>query len=526
MPEDESPVKPLDPSDVEMTPEEEEEEGPDPDLIEWGGFAGFSSYEEAEASGWRLDSNEVGDNSAVNAMVKSINGIMGVPYQFDTEIDIPYETGATVGRKYMEKILSVMPVMFVTPGEPVFMDGYGKDAKKKMVDKLLNNFITEHLSEGGVDDEGSTLDELAGNDDGRYYSFGSQFAEYCKYANMALRVLAQFMNIGHVKIPTANGGKTRLRNVRVQDLLSNSFRKAFAADSVIPFYLDAETSITENFSNDTTESILSQTANQGSEIARQIQFVAGSHDPGGIVGAVKDAVSGAGDSLLNTGADLMNNLGSSVFGNGLINRVTSELTTIVTGGKIVFPEMWNSSSYSKSYNITMKLRSPDPDPVSIFLNIYAPIILWVSMAAPRQVGNSANSYASPFLVRCTYKSIFNVDLGIVQSLDITTGGEDKWNALGQPTQAEITVTIKDLYSTMFISKGAGIINNTAQMDYLALKAGVDMNRLEATRMINLAAMMISNVPEDILVNAWSNVKESLNKRANKILGILDPLYRG
>ena len=84
MPEDESPVKPLDPDEVEMSPEEEEEEGPDPDLIEWGGFAGFSSYEEAEASGWRLDSNEVGDNSAVNAMVKSINGIMGVPYQFDT----------------------------------------------------------------------------------------------------------------------------------------------------------------------------------------------------------------------------------------------------------------------------------------------------------------------------------------------------------------------------------------------------------------------------------------------------------
>lgn len=522
---DESPVKPLDPDEVQMTPQEEQDEGPDPNLIEWGGFAGFSSYEEAEAAEWRIDSNTVGENTAVEAMTDSVGGIIGIPYQFDNTVDIPYADGATVGRKYMEKILSVMPVMFVTPGEPVFMDGYGKKAKQNMVNKLMRSFITDDLADGGSDDS-STLDDLAGNDDGRYYSFGAQFTEYCKYANMALRVLAQFMNIGDKMIYTANGDRKRLRNIRVQDLISNDFRKAFNADVVIPFYLDAETSITENFSNDTTESLLSQTANQGSEIARQIQFIAGSHDPGGIVGAVKNAVSGAGDSLLNAGSDLMNNLGSSVFGNGLINRVTSELTTIVTGGKIVFPEMWNSSSYSKSYNINMKLRSPDPDPVSIFLNIYVPIILWVSMAAPRQVGNSANSYASPFMVRCTYKSIFNVDLGLVQSLDITTGGEDKWNALGQPTQADVTITIKDLYSTMFISKGAGIINNTAQMDYLALKAGVDMNKLEVTRMINLATMMISNVPGDVIQNGWANIKQSLNKRANKILGILDPLYRG
>lgn len=521
----ESPVLPVDPDDVQMYPPEEDNEGPDPNLIEWGGYTGFSSYREAESSDWRIDSNEVDDDDAVDAMTESLGGVIGIPYQFDTNVDVP-SGSSKVGRKYMEKILSVMPVMFVTPGEPVFMDGYGKQAKQNMISELLSSELLQNLTDDDSNTNGSTLDDLAGNDDGRYYSFGSQFQEYCKYANMALRILAQFMNIGNRQIIDANGKTVRLKRICVQNLISNDFRKAFNADVVIPFYIDAETSITENFSNDTTESLLSQTANQGSEIARQIQFVAGSHDPGGIVGAVKDAVSGAGDSLLDAGAGLMNNLGSSVFGNGLINRVTSELTTIVTGGKIVFPEMWNSSSYSKSYNITMKLRSPDPDPVSIFLNIYAPIILWVSMAAPRQVGNSANSYGSPFMVRCTYKSIFNVDLGLVSSLDVNTGGEDKWNALGQPTQADITITIKDLYSTMFISKGAGIINNTAQMDYLALKAGVDMNKLEVTRMINLANMMISNVPGDIISNAWGTVKSALNKKANNILGILDPLYRG
>ena len=173
---------------------------------------------------------------------------------------------------------------------------------------------------------------------------------------------------------------------------------------------------------------------------------------------------------------------------------------------------------ASTYSINLKLRSPDPDPLSIFLNIYVPIILLVSMAAPRQLNNSANSYESPFLVRATYKSIFNCELGLITSLSISKGGEDMWNTMGMPITADVTVTIKDLYSNMFISKNQAIMNNTAQMDYLSLMAGLDMNELDLTRMVKLGVMIYSDKPRDFVKDRWGGIKSGLNKAASRLLG--------
>jgi hypothetical protein len=468
----------------------------------------FSSAEDAEASGWKISAGagQYSSNNASKAMTESINGIFGIPYQFPKNVD-PLVDGTEVGRKYMEKILSVMPVLFLTPGEPVFMAGLGKKAKAGMINKVINALGGDHDND---DDP-----ELDG--DGRYYSFAPTFMEYQRYANTALRALAIYMGIGNRRIPTDNGHMVKLSNIRVDQLVSSDFKKLFGSNSVIPFYIDAETSISENFNNDTTESIVSQAANQGSDMVRQLKFVLGSHDIGGGLGMITKAIQGIGATTAGAADTLATGIGNLVVGSGLMTRLKNELTTVVTGGKIIFPEIWNSSSYSRSYSITQKLRSPDPDPVSIFMNIYVPIILWISAAAPRQISNSSNSYKAPFLVRATYKSIFNCDLGLISSLSISKGGEDKWNGMGMPMTAEITVDIKDLYSTMQISKSQGLLNNTAQMDYLALMAGIDMNVLEPARMVNLATKLYMNKVTDFVPNVWGSVKESLNRRASSFL---------
>ena len=353
--------------------------------------------------------------------------------------------------------------------------------------------------------------------DGRYYSFSSSFTEYQRYANIALRALAQFMNIGDVEVPATTRPYVKLNKIRVEDLLNKQFQKMFGTNLTIPFYLDAETSVTESFSNGTTESLLSQAANKFSPTAREIQFMLGSHDLGGMGGAIKDAITGIGSNVIDAAAEVLGGAAEAFVGKGLVSKLSSELTTIVSGGKLVFPEIWSESSYTKSYNVSLKLVSPDPDPVSIFLNIYVPIILLVSMTAPRQLGNSANSYESPFLVRATYKSIFNCELGIISSLSITKGGEDKWNVMGMPVTADVSMEIKDLYSSMSISKSTGLLNNTAQMDYLALMAGVDMNDMDLLRMIKLGTMIYLNKPRDFVLDGWSAIKQSLNRTANRII---------
>ena len=282
----------------------------------------------------------------------------------------------------------------------------------------------------------------------KIYSFTSNFPLYKQYANVALRALAMYMGIGDMEIPVPgkSGGTVVLKNIDVEGFMNTAFTKLFGSQATVPFFLDAETSISESFSNSTTESIVAQTVNGYSQAAREIQFIMGSKDSNGVLTSIGNAVTDVASNL----ASAVGDLGEVVAGKNILSRVANELTTIVTGGKIIFPEIWSDSEYDRSYDITIKLRSPDPDPVSVFLNIYMPIILLVSMAAPHQVGNSSNSYESPFLVRATYKSIFSCDLGIISSLSISKGGPGNWNVFGQPTYADVSLSIKDLYSSMFI----------------------------------------------------------------------------
>ena len=74
------------------------------------------------------------------------NGIEGLPYQFMSSVDrrIPGTTGAGVGRKYGEKIFSRLPLLFLTPCEPKFMDDFDKESQKNVIEGLVgNNDITD-----------------------------------------------------------------------------------------------------------------------------------------------------------------------------------------------------------------------------------------------------------------------------------------------------------------------------------------------------------------------------------------------
>lgn len=487
------------------------------DYVEWNGYGGrttvskedFDRYLERYVNTRGASVYGINDTASVNSrrfnnITDSISGIFGIPYQFHPNVD-PMINGTNIGRKYNEKIFSLMPVIFLTPGEPKFMDGYGKKAKQSAIKRLMNTSI--------LGDDADNADEI---DDGRYYSFTSNFPEYKKYANVALRALALYMGIDKVTIPVpGKSGKTeKLKDIDVEHFMNTDFTKLFGSQCVLPFFLDAETAISESYSNSTTESMIAQTVNGFSQTARELQFMMGSGQKNSLLGNIESAVVDAGLNFAEAAGDL----GDIVAGKNLISKVAGELTTIVTGGKIIFPEIWSESSYDKSYSVNLKLRSPDPDPVSIFLNIYMPIILLVTMAAPRQVGNSSNSYESPFLVRATYKSFFSLDLGIISGLSISYGGQAQFNVMGQPITADVQLELKDLYNNMMISKRMGLLTNTAQMDYLATLAGIDLNEFEPTRMIKLWAQILGDTPRDWGTDMWGGVKRKLNQIASGLLG--------
>ena len=468
-------------------------------------------YIDGTADDWNKFSGIADDTSdkVFRNFGESLNGIFGCPYQFssivDPDIRDSNDERVSVGRKYSEKILANAPLLFLSVGSPEFLGGSSAKKKARVAETLLRTLDGDN-------------DPVVNEDDfksGRFYSFVPDMVEYGQYFCTAARALATLMGID--KRPVYGKPGTTLGRLRLEDLIDSNFKQMMGAMYSIPFFVEAETSVSESFSNGTTPSILEGAVEQPSQMARQAQFLLGTHDIGGLAGAFKDA----GENIMNAASDFGGNIlegfGSVIAGRGLVNKLKNEFTTIASGGKMVFPEVWDSSNFSRSYSITMKLRSPDPDPYSIFMNIYVPILLWVTAAAPHQMNNSATSYSSPFIVRATYKSMFACDAGIISNISINKASEDKWNGMGMPISVDLSVDIKDLYSTMFISKSQGIINNTAQLDYLALMAGVDMNDVDARRTARLVGSIYMNKPLDIGKNIISSAQQSINTGARGIL---------
>lgn len=445
--------------------------------------------------------DHLSDTRVRKILTNSASGIFGMPYSYPNIIDTiptgsskhPMDTssiGEGFGRKFSDKITSVMPVIFISPGMPSYLPTYSEADKRAS----LNAY-------GGDD---NLLNEMK-KDDGKdtpFYTFNSTFNKFKDYVNVQVRALAILMGLSEERYYE---GSRPLRKFRIEDILNNDFKNLFNANTSVAFYLDSDASVSENFSNSTTESMIASTVSGLSDKAKEINFIMGSVNAGWAYDTLQAATGVAGDAVQGA-ADTVG------LGKGILGRLSSSLTTVVSGGKLTFPEIWSGSEYSRSYNISLKLRSPDPDPLSILLNIYIPICCLISMTAPLQADGSANAYLSPFLVRATYKSIFNCELGMITSLDITKGGEDNWNALGMPTSADVTLTIKDLYSDMFISNDTHqMLNNVSQMDYLCLAAGVDMNKHWLARKAKLNVLTFTNDFTDIPRNAWETLKTASNK---------------
>src|SRR5699024_3077837 len=99
--------------------------------------------------------------------------------------------------------------------------------------------------------------------------------------------------------------------------------------------------------------------------------------------------------------------------------------------------------FSRSYDVSIKLRSPDMDNFSIYCNVIVPFIHLLCLTLPRQISGNPNGFYSPFIVRALYKGFFNVDMGIISSMSVTKGDTGLWNADGIPCSIDVNLTITD-----------------------------------------------------------------------------------
>ena len=398
------------------------------------------------------------------------------------------------------------------------MSSFSKKQKKT----VLENFNTKLGVKIG------NFDELITSKGGKYYSLKFSYIDYFSYVNAMLRSAAFYLGIEE---ETLDDSGKKLKNLNwfftngdivTNDIFDNNGLSRFLGvyAGAIPFYVEAETKVSDSFGNSTSQSSLASSIDGLSDTARELNYLIGNVAGNIGAGGLYDEVMGLGGSLMENTSDTIN----SLLGKGnILSNMMGKLQTILSGGRMIFPEIWSDSSFSRSYNISLKLVSPSGDKLSIFYNILVPIYHLMAFVLPRN--STGQAFYSPFLVRAYYKGIFNIDMGIITDMNISKGADGEWTPDGLPTVAEVSFEIKDLYDVLAMSKqdfenDRGILSNIAELDYIANSCGININEPEVGRTIKMAATLgfSSKLKDKFTMNMFGNVTQYFNQKVQNIFG--------
>lgn len=431
------------------------------------------------------------DYTDAETYLTSLRGVYGLPYQFSSLVDPKLTSSGgnegIYGRFYSERILSKMPLLIMTAGLPKYMPDYSTDSKTNLLTAAIYkgvNGLSEFVDQLFDDEDGK---------DGKFYTFDPQYGAYFNCVNVMLRSMSVYLGLDGYQVPIGNNGSASLGTMEWRNYQS-SYLTEEAGWKSVGFYVDSETQISESFSNSTAESSFASSVNSVNDLSREVQFLMG------------------GASGIQFNELLDNNFGDAyqqiesfmskytqVLPGLLTNRLKNTMQTIKVGGQLVFPEIWNDSDAGRSYDINIKLRSPDGDNFSWFMNIAVPLIHLLAFVLPRQLGY--NGIQSPFLVRAYYKGFFNVNMGIITSMSISRGEKCKWNLQGLPLDVDVNFSIKDLYQSLSMADSDNSMEmskNVDQLDYLANLCGININKPDIMRQIDLSINNFKNLGLDLL----------------------------
>lgn len=475
----------------------------------------------------KMTAEDYNKNLAEGLRVEDLRGIFGMPHQFLplTDPRIPASNGQEIvglgetselGATYTEKIIVPIPLLLITPGSPEFMSSYNDSQKKTMLGAYIDKAI-----------DSLTLDSLINENTGKFYSLKYNYTEYFYYVNAMCRSAAYFLNIQDHKIDgTAlselnwlyyageNGG----------DIFGHKGLSRFLGPyaGALPFYVDSDTSIGDSFSNSTSAPSIADSVNGLSDQARELNFLMGtvSSATGGILDDFV-ATDGASDNLESV-TSAINKMFDKGKG-GLLTNLTNHVNTILSGGKMVFPEIWTDSQFSRDYSVKLKFVSPSGDPLSVYLNCLVGVFHCLGLVWPRQ--STAQAYYSPFLIRAYYKGLFNIDMGIITGMSLTKGGDGEWTIDGLPTSIEVSFEIKDLYNGIFMSKqtassDTSILSNITELDYIANMCGININEPDVIRTVEmyLSLGIKSNIKDRIEIGIFGKFGQWANQKMQNIFG--------
>lgn len=446
------------------------------------------------------------DSSAT--LIKTIRGIHAMPYQFSSIVDPKLADNSLYGQIYADRILTKMPLLILSPGLPAYMPNYARDDKTDLLTTLANE---------GISSAEKLLAEISGEEgDGKFYTFKHDYVGYFKYVTSMLQAMAIYLDIANKTVDTATFAiNTTLGQLNWESYQETYLKKLTGLSKSVGFYVDSESQMSENFSNSTAESQFVGAINQVNDLSREIQFLMGGASGKSFEDLVGNNFEDAFDQIKNFTDKYV-----QVIPSLLMSRLKNTLSTIKVGGQLVFPEIWNDSDFGRSYDITIKLRTPNGDNFSWFMDIAVPLMHLLAFVLPRQLGY--NGIQSPYLVRAFYRGQFNVSMGIISSMSISRGDKCKWNLQGLPLDVDVSLTIKDLYQSLSMSPSddfIGLGKNVDQIDYLANLCGINVNKPDVMKAIELNANRLFKAGVHLVVgDGMLGLKQGLDKFGESLYG--------
>ena len=462
-------------------------------------------------------------NVSENMSISKLNtNIFGVPHQFLETTDIRIDKNNNFGFGFFNNIYMEKPIATLMPGKMLFLPGYSKDNKA-----LFGALMGQTDSDNSAKALGDLIDENSGT---RYYDFTSDYTAYMNYVNLMCRVCAVYLGLGKENGYTAPDGGSYTtydwknyhsvqgyktpNGTKDKNLLSDvkDFFKTVKDDLTtgqrcyVNFYIDPNTSVSENISNSTQQSMLEGAFDKAEGIMKEAQMLIGTIGGNKLQGFVDDATSMVKDVV---------NAASFGFFKNLLGLGEE----VLHGSNLIYPEIWTDSEYNKSFSIQINLASPYGTKEAIYLNVLVPMLHALCLALPKQ--STENSFNAPFLIRGYAQGWFSIDMGIVESITIDRGPEQSWSVEGLPTQAKITLNIKELYSNLMMSpsnKPSYFFSNQGLIDYLGVACGVDMTIPNIYFNFRLAYALLTNKFKDIPNNFYYNVTQSVRQYINNHIG--------
>lgn len=451
----------------------------------------------------------------------------------------------------------------LTPGLPKFNGGFSTQSLRSLATQVVNDISAgiknNEFTAGSGQTSGTYLtqtktaeeamnyllkngiDPAFAEKDTRYYTFQAKYNDYYSYLETMLNALWIKLGLGTENENTFNifsffNPKNNTANY------SESLQEKYK--SSIGFYVSP--SISESVSNSELSTDLADDANRQSDEFQKLNYITGmGTDTVGLGRRAAGVIGTQVNTLKQTWSELT--AGAEGFGKQIWELSKSltykkDLSSIIqafsvtNGMKVMYPNLWQNSNYSKNLNFNFNFVSPYGDPLSIFQYVYVPFFALLTFVLPRQAAE--NGYVSPFFVRADVPGLITSDLALISDLTWTKGGESNlWTKDKLPRAISGSFTVTDLYPYLSMVKRFSFLSaNPSFTVFLDNMSGIGAlyNGLRSDPLNTYWKQLINRISGEgnssIINGLWNNFDENkrlensgyMNLSKNKIGKNLNP----